>query len=94
MRAARPDSPPPPYPPSPRASAGVRWALLVAVGHLAVACTAGPPVLCAAQLADGGCSYHVEVHCGDTAVCSEGSVQVLDAGTCVRNPGADVIGCT
>jgi len=68
--------------------------LLAAASLLGVACTAGPPVLCAAALSDGGCSYHVEVHCGDSASCSEGSVQVLDAGTCVRDTGADVIGCT
>lgn len=65
---------------------------LAAAAFLA-SCTAGPPVLCAAGLPDGGCSYHVEVHCGDEAVCSAGSVQVLDAGTCVRDRGADVIGC-
>jgi hypothetical protein len=61
---------------------------------LALGCTAGPPVLCALGLPDGGCSYHVEVHCGDSLVCSGKSVQVLDAGTCVRDPGADVIDCT
>jgi len=58
---------------------------------LALACTAGPPVLCAVGLPDSGCSYHVEVQCGDTAGCSGGSTQVLDAGTCVRDTGADVI---
>jgi hypothetical protein len=67
---------------------------LAAASLVGAACTAGPPVLCAAQLPDGGCSYHVEVHCGDTAVCSNGSVQVLDAGSCERDPGADVIGCS
>jgi len=60
---------------------------------LAAACTAGPPVLCATNLADGGCSYHVEVHCGDEPLCRTGSYQVLDAGTCVRDNGQDVIGC-
>jgi len=68
------------------------FSLLVPV--LALGCSAGPPVLCAQGLADGGCSYHVEVHCGDGAVCSPGSVQVLDAGSCERDTGADVIGCT
>ncbi|MGO8970956.1 MAG: hypothetical protein ACLQDQ_15460 [Myxococcaceae bacterium] len=61
---------------------------------LALACSPGPPVLCAVGLPDGGCSYHVEVHCGDLAVCSQGS-QVLDAGSCVRDTAADIImGCT
>ncbi|MGO9829017.1 MAG: hypothetical protein ACLPJH_02685 [Myxococcaceae bacterium] len=62
---------------------------------LALACSPGPPVLCAVSLPDGGCTYHVEVHCGDLAVCSAGSVQVLDAGSCVRDTAADIImGCT
>lgn len=64
-----------------------------AVLALAGACTAGPPVLCAGDLADGGCSYHVEVHCGDEPVCRSGSFQVLDAGTCLRDKSQDVIGC-
>jgi hypothetical protein len=72
-----------------------RLALVAALLALApvVACSSGPPVLCAAGLADGGCSYHVEVHCGDEAVCRPGSFQVLDAGACVRDQGSDVIGC-
>ena len=61
---------------------------------LALGCSAGPPVLCELGLPDGGCSYHVEVHCGDVALCSPGSTQVLDAGTCVRDTGADVIDCS
>jgi len=64
-----------------------------AVLVLALACTAGPPVLCATDLPDGGCSYHVEVHCGDEPPCSNGSFQILDAGTCVRDKSQDVIGC-
>jgi hypothetical protein len=63
----------------------------VLAASLVLACTAGPPVLCAVGLPDGGCSYHVEVQCGDTASCTGGSTQVLDAGTCVRDTGADVI---
>lgn len=66
---------------------------VAAVLAFAAACTAGPPVLCATTLADGGCSYHVEVHCGDEPVCRSGSFQVLDAGTCVRDKSQDVIGC-
>jgi hypothetical protein len=61
---------------------------------LALGCSAGPPVLCELGLPDGGCSYHVELHCGDSEVCSAGSVQVLDAGSCSRDTGADVIDCT
>jgi hypothetical protein len=68
--------------------------LLAAGGLLSVACTAGPPVLCVVDFPDGGCSYHVEVHCGDSALCSGGSLPVLDAGSCARDTGADVIGCT
>jgi hypothetical protein len=69
--------------------------LLLAVASLAgLGCTAGPPVLCVVDFPDGGCSYHVEVHCGDSALCSGGSVPVLDAGTCERDSSADVIGCT
>ena len=60
----------------------------------ALACSPGSPVLCALNLPDGGCSYHVEVHCGDAPLCSGGSLQVLDAGTCVRDTADDVIGCS
>jgi hypothetical protein len=80
------------------AAHGRVWPLLAAGCLIALAfafsCSAGPPVLCAAGLPDGGCSYHVEVHCGDVALCSPGSTQVLDAGTCVRDTGADVIDCS
>jgi len=69
------------------------WALGALVGVAALACSPGAPVLCAAVLPDAGCAWHVEVHCGDAAVCRAGSVQVLDAGSCVRDTGADVIGC-
>jgi hypothetical protein len=64
------------------------------VGMALLGCSVGPPVLCELGLPDGGCSYHVEVHCSDEAQCTGGSVQVLDAGTCVRDTGSDVIGCT
>ncbi len=64
------------------------------LGLALLACSPGPPVLCAAALPDAGCAWHVEVHCGDGALCSPGSVQVLDAGSCVRDTGADVIGCS
>jgi hypothetical protein len=60
---------------------------------LAASCSAGAPVLCVVELSDGGCSYHVEVHCGSEPVCSAGSFQVLDAGACQRDKGSDVIGC-
>lgn len=60
----------------------------------ASSCSAGPPLLCELGLPDGGCSYHVELHCGDSEVCSAGSVQVLDAGSCVRDKASDVIDCT
>ncbi len=69
-------------------------ALTALLGAAALACSPGPPVLCAAALPDAGCAWHVEVHCGGGAVCSPGSVQVLDAGSCVRDTGADVIGCS
>jgi hypothetical protein len=71
--------------------AGVAIACLAAAAL--ASCSVGPPVFCATGLPDGGCSYHVEVHCGDEPVCRAGSTQVLDAGTCERDKGADVIGC-
>jgi hypothetical protein len=81
-----------------RASSEARRCLLGApsllFAALVLGCSAGPPALCAEGLPDGGCSYHVEVHCGDDTVCSPGSVQVLDAGTCTRDTAADVIDCT
>ena len=86
----------PPLHPAPRPP---RRAAVLALGCLLACavgfgCSPGSPVLCAAGLPDGGCSYHVEVHCGDAAACRAGSTEVLDAGTCVRDTAADVIGCT
>jgi hypothetical protein len=69
-------------------------ALLVLGLALAAGCSVGSPVLCVAGLPDGGCSYHVEVHCSDTALCRPGSTPVLDAGACVRDTSSDVIGCS
>jgi hypothetical protein len=67
--------------------------LLVLTGCAAlVGCTTDPPILCASGLADGGCSYHVEVHCGDLDECGAGT-QVLDAGSCLHDSSKDVIGC-
>ena len=60
---------------------------------LALACSSGSPVWCAVALPDAGCSYHVELHCGGGPLCSVGSVQVLDAGACVRDEAADVLDC-
>jgi len=67
---------------------GVAALLLLASG-----CSVGPPVLCAEGLPDGGCTYHVEVHCQAVPFCSVGT-QVLDAGSCVHNQAADIIGCS
>ncbi len=78
----------------PRSAATLRAVALLLLGCvLGAGCSVGSPVLCAAGLPDGGCSYHVEVHCGDTALCRPGSTQVLDAGACVRDTASDVISC-
>jgi len=61
---------------------------------LGLGCSVGTPVWCAEGLPDGGCSYHVEVHCGDAALCSPGSTPVLDAGSCVRDTAEDVLSCS
>lgn len=81
-----------PGPPPGLLLGGVLGASLVAVGL--AACSPGSTALCALALPDGGCSYHVEVHCGDVPPCNAGSTQVLDAGTCVRDRAADIIGCS
>ena len=60
----------------------------------ALACSSGSPAWCEVALPDGGCSYHVELHCSGGAVCSPGSVQVLDAGSCLRDVSADILDCT
>jgi hypothetical protein len=98
MRKVRLLAPPGDLPRCPRES-GVggrrtaRWAALALLA-LASSCAPGAPMLCAEGLADGGCSYHVEVPCGGgEQVCSAGSFQVLDAGVCVRDKAADIIGC-
>ena len=75
--------------------AGTRLALFGGLAlALGVACSPGSPVLCESGLPDGGCAWHVEVHCGNQPLCTAGSVQVLDAGSCVRDTSADVIGCS
>ena len=80
---------------TPRSPKTLHVRALLALGcALGAGCSVGSPVLCAASLADGGCSYHVEVHCGDTALCRPGSTQVLDAGACVRDTSSDVISCS
>jgi hypothetical protein len=86
------DSPRCPRAPGVSGRRTARWAVLALLA-IAAACSPGAPTLCAQGLADGGCSYHVEVHCGSEQVCSAGSFQVLDAGACVRDKAADVIGC-
>jgi hypothetical protein len=83
---------------SPRLRPGplLRWVLGLSLVVLwpCLGCSPGSPALCALALQDGGCSYHVELHCGDVQPCSGGSVQVLDAGSCVRDAAADIIGCS
>jgi hypothetical protein len=80
--------------PKPQPPTGLGPLVLGCLLGWALGCAPGSPVLCEAGLPDGGCSYHVEVHCGDAALCSAGSTQVLDAGTCIRDTAADVIGCS
>jgi len=79
---------------APHAVPRLGLALAPVLGMAALlACSSGTPVWCATGLPDGGCSYHVEVHCGGAAACSPGGTQVLDAGSCVRDVTADALGC-